>query len=376
MSLATLEGVTVTRANVQVPAWGLWWAGVDLDDDRTLSGRVTLQLADVSLSGTIVSGGTHNGRAYYRIVGGAGGWGREVPAKSYNDDAGVRVSTLLTDLARAAGEQVTDIPSTRVGPHFARSKAGAYLTLNGLAPRNWHVDFAGVTRIGLRPTAAFAGSEPRTRVDPAGSIVEIAAERIASLVPGVTIDGSQPATDVEYELDSTRLTVRVYAGRTLARRLAAYAKLLEGLDPWRRYRGVFEFRVVTQSGHRLNLQPVRVASEMPDLANVPVRPGASGLRATVALGERVLVSFIDGDPSRPCVTSHEEPGSPGWNPQLIELGEATDYVAQAGKVATELQRLRTWSDAHTHPTGIGPSGPPTAPTQSHESTACTKVRVQ
>lgn len=323
MSLATLNGHAVTWAVVQVPAWGIPWADIALEDDEVLSGVVTLALADVSLSMTVISGGVHAGVASYRLVGGAGGWGREVAAKGYADDMGVKVATVLRDAASLVGETVADAPATRVGPHYARASTGAVSrVLHDLAPRNWYVDFAGVTRVGQRATTTYAGDGARTNVDPAGAIIEIATESIATLVPGVVVDGSLPATDVEYQLDAKRLTTRIYAGLRSSRRLDALRRIYDALDPRRPYRGLFEFRVVTQSGERLNLQPVRVASGLSDLARVPVRPGMAGMRATVALGSLVLVAFADADPSRPCVVAHDAPDSPGFMPIELDFGEA------------------------------------------------------
>ncbi len=320
MSLATLGGVSVTALRMQVPAWGVWWADVHLAEDVALAGAQTLVLADVTCACTIVSGGAAHGTASYRVVGGKGGWSRSLPKKPYLNDAGVKASLVLADAAREAGETLSGVPTTRLGPHFARAEGLASAVLHLLAPRSWYVGLDGVTRFGARTAIAYTGDGARTRVDPAGAIVEIATEQIAQLVPGVTVDGSLPATDVEYILDAKRLTVRVYAGARTSRRLEAFARMLDALDPVRKYRGVYEFRVVTQAGERLNLQPVRAASGLPDLANVPVRPGVSGCRANVTPGELVMVAFADADPSRPFVFAHDSADAPGWMPLSLELG--------------------------------------------------------
>jgi hypothetical protein len=340
MSLVTVNGTSCSAARAQIPAWGRWWVDADLTEAVTLSGLVSVQFADVAMAGTVISGGPANGRASYRIVGGAGGWSATVAAKGYHEASGVRVSGVVGDAAADAGETLADVPATALGPHYARTDGPASRVLHELAPRAWYVDFAGVTRLALRPTTTYAGTDTRTRVDPSGSIVEIATEAVASLVPGVTVDGAQPATDVEWILDASRLTVRVWSGPTRDRRIAAFEAMIDALDPRRRYRGSYEFRVVTQSGHRLNLQPVRAASGLPDLENVPMRPGMAGLRATVQLGELVVVGFLDADPSRPFVFAHDDPNAPGYMPTLLELGDTptlgvvrlTDTV-QAGPFA-------------------------------------------
>jgi hypothetical protein len=323
MSTASVNGITASRMRVNVPAWGAPWVDVDLTEETALAAgnAVTVVLADLTISGVVVSGGSNGGRSAYHIVGGKGGWNRELPAgRPYADDLGIKVSTVLGDAARAAGETLADVPDTRLGPRFARIVGPASRVLHELAPRNWYVDFAGVTHIGQRPTTTYTGDDPRTRVDKALGVIDLAVESLAGLVPGVIVDGSRPATDVQYELEGSRLTARIYAAAYGDRFLNAQRRIFEALFPDIRYRGTFEFRVVTQTGERLNLQPVRVSSGFGDLAAVPVRPGMAGLKAMVQLGELVLVTFADADPSRPQVIAHDAPDAPGWMPLQLELG--------------------------------------------------------
>lgn len=322
MTVATLNGEIVARATAQIPAWGLWWADVDLREPVELAGVVSFALADLTLTGAIVSGGTYEGRASYRIVGGAGGWGESLPARCYANDLGVKLSTVLGDAASAVGEALADLPATKLGPHFVRAAGPAYRLLNALAPRGWYVDFSGVARVGARSASTYTGESPRVQVSPAAGVVELSVEDLAGLVPGVQVDGHAPATDVEYRLTGSRLTAAVYYAPRASRRLDAIRRIFDALDPWRMFRGIYEFRVVTQSGERLDLQPVRTATGLPDLASVPVRPGVPGAKAMVALGELVLVAFADGDPSRPQVIAHAAADAPGWMPLTLELGEA------------------------------------------------------
>jgi len=323
MSTAAVEGQIINRARVQVPAWGAWWADIDIPTDITLTGQVTITLADLSLVGTVVSGGSFEGRSAYHLVGGAGGWGKTVDAKSYANDLGVSITTIMNDIQSASGETVEGVTAgSRVGPHFVRTKGPASRVLHDLTPQAWYVDFAGVTQLGSRATSVYEGTRPRTRVDSAAQVIDIATDELATLVPGVTIDGSDPATDVEYNLTPKRLTASVYASSvgSASRRVSALAKLVDALDPVKKYRGTFEYRVVSQSGERLNLQIVRAATQLPDILNVPVRPGMAGLRADVTPGSLVLVTFIDADPSRPAVIAHDDPANPGWMPATLELG--------------------------------------------------------
>jgi len=352
---------------------GAWWVDADLVEPVALSGGVEVKCADVTAQGAIVSGGIVHGKAAYRIVGGKGGWGTSLPAKPYHNDALIKVATVLADAARECGEAVGALPTTRLGPHYARAAGPGFETLNLLAPGAWYVDFPGVTQFGARASSVYTGDGTRSRIDPAAGVVDIATDVIANLLPGVIVDGAAPATDVEYDLDPKRLTVHVYAKRGLSRRLDAWRRIILALFPEMRYRGMWEYRVTTQDGDRLNLQPVRVASGMPSLARVPIRPGMAGLRADVQLGELVLVSFADSDPSRPNVVAHDAPDAPGWLPDLVEVGSATDFLAKASETNARLQALEQWSSTVVFPTGVGPSGTGTPPFQAGAGDVATSL---
>lgn len=137
MSTATLNGKTCTKARVALPAWGVWWAEVELAEEHTLTGSLTLQIADLTLVGARVSGRASGGRSAYRLAGGAASWGVTVPAKSYSNDAGVKLATVLQDAASAAGETLdaATIPTSTIGPSYSRELAPASRVLEQLSPR-------------------------------------------------------------------------------------------------------------------------------------------------------------------------------------------------------------------------------------------------
>lgn len=322
MSSARLNGTACSIARVQCGDWGTWWADCTLTDPTEIAAGATVQLlfADLTLSGTVVSGGAFEGRAAYRVAGGRGGWGKPIESRAYLDDSGVSASLVLEDAARDAGETITDLPSTLLGAHFTRLEGTASAALNLLAPRAWRVDFDGITRIGKRPTTTYTGTAPRTHVDRNAAVIELATETLAGLVPGVSIDGSAPATDVEFSITANRITARVWAASRSSRALSAIERAVLSLFPDLKYRGAYEFRIVSQSGERLNLQPVRSATSMPDLPNVPVRPGMAGLKAQHLPGALVVVQFLDADGSRPIVTGFDDADAPGWMPLEIDIG--------------------------------------------------------
>jgi len=343
-SSATLAGNRVTSARTYHPAWGCWHGEVSIDGEVALSGSVEMVIADLTLRGTVLSGGAAKGRSHFRLVGGAGGWGRTLPRRSYANDAQVKVATVLGDAATAAGETIeaSSLPSSaKVGPAWVRPEGPAARLLELLAPAAWYVGEDGITRLGKRSGGVLPAGVTHGEVDRARGTVTLAAESIATILPGLVVDGLT-AVDVLHEVTPKGLRSTIWgamAGAT-SRHLAAWRALLEQLDPDRLFRGVTEYRVVTQEGERLNLQPVRASTGMPSLARVVVRPGVSGARSTVAIGSRVLVGFVDSDAARPVVLGFEDAAGEGFTPimthidaAIVRLGEGVLPGVRAGDLA-------------------------------------------
>lgn len=336
MATATLNKNRVTSARVNIPAWGIWYADAAVDGAITLSGAAELKIADLTLTGTILNGGSDDktGRSHFRIVGGKGGWGRELPPKGEANDAGVKVLQAITDAARSVGEPLDTASistSERTGPHYVRPEGPACRVLQVLKPEGWYVDEAGVTKIGARASSTPSVKKSVTKVDKARGIVELAAESIATLLPGAIVEGVT-AVDVKHEIGDKGLRTTIWGkqGGTTSRRLEAFRGILEQLDPNRAFRGVFEYRVVLLAGSRVSLQPVRVSTGMPDLLRVPMRPGVAGMKSTVVPGCRVLVAFVDADPGHPMVIAHEDSEGDGFLPLITEIDAATLVRIGAG----------------------------------------------
>ncbi len=329
MSTATFNGHRVTSARVNIPKWGCWYAEVQLDGEHTLTGATTLKMADLTLVGTILSGGPMKGRSSYRIVAGAGGWGRTIDSKPYKNDAGVKVSTVLGDAAREAGETMASIAAAqRVGPAWTRQEGPASRDLELISQGSWYIDEAGVTTLGARPAGELVGKVTRiTPVDLARGKLVLAAESIATILPGVVVDGLT-AVDVLHEISPEGGLRSTLWGAQQTSTLDSLRLLVAQLDPDRAYRGVTEYRITTLSSELLNLQPVRVSSGMPTLSRVPVWPGLPGVLQTPPLGSRVLVGFVDSDPARPYV-AHFEADTASSGLELV-----TDGLGAGGHAVT------------------------------------------
>lgn len=321
MTAFALNGHACTAGVLTIPGVGLWYAALDVAGEVALEGAVTLAVLDTTWSGFVIAGGVVDGRSRYRVVAGAGGWGADLPPRAYANDAGLTIARIVADAASEAGEPApVNAPATTLGPHFTRPALPASFVLNMLAPRAWYAQADGVVAFGTRPSLP-ASSLPVVARNPAARSVTVAlTDAAGGLLPGTTTEYGT-AADVEIELGADGLRARLYAAPAAAsRRAQALARLLDAHDPGARFRGVFEYRVVTQSGERLNLQPVRSRASLPDLARVPVRAGVPGVKALHAPGSQVLVAFLEGDPSRPVVVGFDSPEQPGWQPLQFEIG--------------------------------------------------------
>lgn len=336
MSTATLEGHRVTKARLQIPAWGPGWAEVTLDEEATLTGRVTLQFADLSWVGTVVAGGPSGGRSQYRLVGGAGGWARDLAGKPYADDAGVRFDTVAQEAAAEAGETLAGIvPTAALGLSWTRMEGPAHRALDLLAPRAWYVDEAGDTRFGRRPAVELTAQATLGPPDLSVGRRAIQADEIATILPGVVVEGME-ALDVLHELGGGSGLKSTIWGRGSAGDRSiddAFAAYVLRIFPWLPYARSVEYRVVTQSGERVDLQAVLTSLGMPDLDAVIVRPGVPGVRADIALGSRVIVQWADADPGRAYVAAFEDAEADGFVTTRLDLSTEDEASADpSGRV--------------------------------------------
>lgn len=336
---ATLNGNRVTSARCYIPCWGASFHEVALDGEVTLTGSVTLVVADLTIACTVLSGGPAAGRSFYWLVAGAAGWGTPIASRSYANDAGVKISLVLADLAVDSGETfdaTTIDQKATVGVAWTRPADIGARVLELLFPGGWYVGEDGKTRIGSRPTSALTGAVTQvSQVDLARSTVTIASESIAGILPGLKAYGLT-TVDVEHEISAEgglRTTLWGAHAAGLSRRLVALRAIVDQFNPGRKFASIWEYRVVTITGNRLNLQPVLVSTGMPWLQRVPMRPGIPGAVGKPALGSRVLVGFVNCDPSRPAVLAFEDADSSGFVPTTMSIQGISVAVAPAGTVA-------------------------------------------
>lgn len=333
---ASLNNITATHARVSIPAFGAWYAEVDLDGEHTLSGVCSLVIADLTLSCAVLSGGPENGRSHYRLVAGSAKWGNTIPKKYYVDDAGVKASLVLQDAAAECGETI-DVSNVtaRLGAAFVRPAGPASRVLEQLFPQAWYIAENGTTTIGARTAGTLPAGVTHGPVDLARGTVTLASESIATILPGLVVDGLT-AVDVEHECTPEGLRSKVWGARGASSRFVSNFKaILDQLDPDRAFRAPVEYRVTSLTGDRINAQPVRASLGMPDVTRVLARPGLPGCKGNAKLGSRVLISFIEADPSRPVVTGYEDAAGSGYVPTtlVVDASSSIKIGADATKGA-------------------------------------------
>lgn len=210
---ATLAGTPASSVVVRLPPVGVWTAEVELVAPVTLSGAVALVVGDLTLAGTVVRGGPVEGVASYLVTGGAGGWsglppGAPIAAKGYRNDAGVKLSTVLQDAAKAAGERLVLAADKSIGVAFARHAGPAWDVLARLCP-SWWVDAAGVTQVGPRPATPITAKSKVLAWKRARSIKVLSVDVLAPFVPGALLEGA-PIVEVLIRArhGATRVEVR------------------------------------------------------------------------------------------------------------------------------------------------------------------------
>lgn len=210
---ASINAKRVNQGTVRIPSAGLWVADLELDSSVSVGGpAASLVLGALTMSGTVsdVRSGTFGEARKVRVVGGKGGWSKEIPPKHYRNDAGIRKSTILNEVASLAGETLNiQFPdSEKIGPQFVRVSRDAQgrpipasTVFAQVVPAYvWWADFAGITQV--------AASRPTSEV-PLGKTLEVLEfdARHKTAVLAGDFDAVSIGTIIRTRLDSP-LTVR------------------------------------------------------------------------------------------------------------------------------------------------------------------------
>jgi hypothetical protein len=335
MGFASINDQRLTAVQLRVPARGAWTAECDFESDPAVSGRVTLLLGSMVLSGTIVDAqaGVFGAQRKLRLVGGAAGWGKKLPVRGYHNDAGIKAKLVAEDLARETGELLGQfLPAAeRLGVDYARdansAAAGVLEDVIGGVP--WWVDAGGLTQVGQRPTRQpLPESEYQIQAfDPRERVAMLTVTDPSMLSIGTVLSSPalpEPLQVHEYQVQADAQSVRIVAwcspqGRT-AGRLAGLWQAVTARAMGTPLLGLYLYRVVSMSDGRVSVQAVHREAGLPNLGPISQWPGVAGIHAELTPGAEVLVGFIGGDRDRPVLTHYAGRGGEGFKPVSIVIG--------------------------------------------------------
>jgi hypothetical protein len=350
----TLNNDPVLLASLHLPMNGAWSAELQVSSDAEYAAGdiVTLGLPEQDFIGRVVRAAIFGERLRVRLTGGTVDWGQLVEARHYRDSDGDQA---LRDLGVA-----TEAPLELDLPFWSRPQdtiGSCVQTLAGLAQVNWRVLPNGTVRIRVEEPFKVAPDAQEISRDPARGIVEVAPEA-AVILPGTAL-GDDLIGDVLYDFGEQGLRCRYYT-ESRARLRGAIERVVRWVMRDTLYLGQYVCTVVAQNADgTLDLLPDDLRVRASGLQSVPIRHGLPGVTVEVPAGERVLLSFGDGDPRQPYAALWHE----GQVTKVRIGGE--EAVALAALVSARLDAIQAKFDAHTHLYSPGPSAPaPTAPPAS------------
>ncbi len=333
---AAAAGVPVSPISAQLrqKRIGAWYCELDLDADDVATGKLKFELDDLVFIGTVISdkSGTEGVRAKCKVVGGNGHLSNVIAAHSYSGGTGVKVGTVVKDILKACGEDLSDLSD---GP-----------TLDKMLPR-WHVTSGTAERAltaladatdsawrVLRDGTVWFGTETWPEVVPDGTLVTeswadghlLLAAETPNMVPGTVYQG-QKIEEVTHHYGTTlRSEIRTSGASS------ALTKAFKGKQQQIDYSREYPCKVVTQNPDgTLQLLPDDEVMRSGGLDHVPIRYGIPGIKATVASGARCHLAFAAGDPTRPFVGSWE------YDPSKVTLNSIFDGAQSLARVGDLVQ---------------------------------------
>lgn len=195
MSLyASLNDQQIVSGSITIPYYGAWAGDVTISQSSasipSTGGGCTLVFGNLTLVGTAFRTATFAGSKSIRLVGGYAGWRTSVMSKAYANNAGVRLSMVLKDVASEIGESLSLAADTTIGPFYIREAAPAQRVLRQLAGPIWWIDPTGVTQVGPRSTLNITTPFQVINWSGAYGSFDVATEDNVSWLPGNTFSSS------------------------------------------------------------------------------------------------------------------------------------------------------------------------------------------
>lgn len=330
--MITINGLSARAARLVVPWIGAWVLDLDVDLATVPvvpSGKATVLVGAApnvtTLVGTVDA--DHSGRfgetARVRVIGGGGGWRKNVRAIDFSSGA-VTTATVIAATAAEVGEVAIVAAPEPLGDHFVRVAGPASQVLSG---RTWFVTFAGVTTVGPRVPIPYDPTDVDIlEWDAEHQIARVALER--PIVPGTVLADSRFGTatvrDCEFTFGADGARGVLHCGPTSDTLGATLRRMVETVGGVATLR-MYAYLVIGQTPDGLlSLRPANPGAGAPDLVRVRVHANVPGIAAKVTpAGSTCIVAFADGDPTRPIVLGFDVASPP---PVKLSLSAASVEV--------------------------------------------------
>jgi hypothetical protein len=334
-------GSPVLDGEVMMQATGPWHATltVDLDEESPPTGQFVFQEGGIEFRGTILPSraGAHGGTTKIKVVGGAGGLSRTLPARNYAGGV-TRVKTVVDDILRDSGETLS---STSDASLLARQLTGwqrasgqngeggrgsdALTLLCDQFGANWRVLRDGTVWIG---TDAWPEVEPDGVVEDAnwsdGSVL-IAGES-PTHVPGTIVLG-QRVESVIHTWNAKGLQTELRANSIRGAMGAFLRKVRAAGDFSNTYRCKVD-RQNSDGSVDVTVTDDRMKGR--GVGRCKVRVGIPLATLKINTGATCLVGWEDGNPQLPYVSHFEQ----GASATSVQVGDNSRGVAYVGATVT------------------------------------------
>lgn len=348
MSDCTLSGNEVIRGEVKEPYSGAWVAEMRLDADAKPTGSVSLVLLGSTWKGSVIAdpvdamltlSGVDGGYFTARVVGGAGGLGKQVQPQEWAQ--GAAVQQVLSYILQAGGEsQATDIDPQILGTALSQWSITTGTVGGALAAL---VEYLAVSKPGLvwrirRDGLVWIGAPSPVQVPPPDYIVTAPGPEAGQAIwdlnevtvgPDQIIDGLT-IRQVIYQWDAAQLRALVTFApgpvNVLWQLFAQWQRRI-GLDYYRQLSG----RIAAQNdATSVQFQPDM--NNYSGMRKVGLRYGLPDVTVEQATG-RGSAAWDGATPAAPVIDSYAPStaavGTGGSSAQTITIGVSAPLGAQA-----------------------------------------------
>jgi hypothetical protein len=318
--MPTIANQPITTGTIRMWEQGDWFADVATNSSERIPNgtRVDIVAETLTLSGAIVRGDITESVGRYQVAG-RPEWAATLPARpsnAYNSANAVLLKTVLSDILRDTfgtnwAALVVMPPAANLAKHYERPGANSDTTITArdllaLLKLSWYVRDDGITVFGTRPTGNVVTPERvlvEYRNDAIGYRV-VNCEDPGAFMPGLTFEG-EVIGETTFAISSDDITIHLWSRGASNAESNWFARMWRRLFPRAELQGVYEYVVAgptSQGRHDLRSIGSRW---LPDVKLASFWAGIGGYRASLPVGTRVGISFMDSNPAKPILVNVE-----------------------------------------------------------------------